>query len=275
MIGIGGGSPLDAAKAAALLMANPGLPGIELYNRSRKLAGLPVAAVPTTCGTGSEVTPYSILTLPEEETKRSIASLLFPSYAFADPSYLVSAPLSLLRHTAADALCHCAESLINSRASEYSRMLALQGLRFFSQAKHALCSGVLSLKELSDLMTASTLAGMAITHTGTSLPHALGYYLTYHCGQPHGAATGTFLHAYIAACPDSNTVEQLLNAAGLSSLEDAKLLLTLLAGKPSLPQEEAKKCIQTVLSNPSKLSQCPYPVDESILEALVLQSLEI
>ena len=77
VIGIGGGSPMDASKAIALLAANPGETE-EIFYESRKLPHLPVACVPTTCGTGSEVTPYAILTRHKLRTKKSISHRLFP-----------------------------------------------------------------------------------------------------------------------------------------------------------------------------------------------------
>ena len=99
LIGIGGGSPLDAAKAIGLLMANPDKDESCLY-QAQDLSHLPVAAIPTTCGTGSEATPVSVLTNHQMKVKKSIPYKIFPALALVDGKYLASAKKSLIVNTA-------------------------------------------------------------------------------------------------------------------------------------------------------------------------------
>ena len=105
VIGIGGGSPMDAAKAAALMIAQPGKDASYLYEKGEDTA-LPVVEVPTTCGTGSEATPYAILTVHERQIKSSLPHKIFPAYALVDGKYLLGIGKETLIDTAIDALGH-------------------------------------------------------------------------------------------------------------------------------------------------------------------------
>ena len=115
VIGIGGGSPMDASKSIALLMKHPEETADFLYARGDG-DSFPVAAVPTTCGTGSEATPWSILTRHELKIKQGIARPVFPSLACATPAIWPSPLIPFWSPTAIDAFSHCVESYINANA---------------------------------------------------------------------------------------------------------------------------------------------------------------
>lgn len=264
VIGIGGGSPMDASKSIALLMKHPEETADFLYARGDG-DSFPVAAVPTTCGTGSEATPWSILTRHELKIKQGIARPVFPSLALCDPGYLAFAPHSVLVSTAIDAFSHCVESYINANATPYSRMLCLQSLRLWGEAKGALAGNrAPSPQDLSNLMCASTLAGMAISHTSTSLPHGLSYYLTYDDSIPHGLAVGVFQVPYLAAA-GSQAAAPLLTAAGFADLGALAAFLTPLT-KQDIPQATRERAIRGMMGNESKLKNCPFAVSEKLLE---------
>ena len=264
VIGVGGGSPMDAAKAIALLMKHPDQPSGFLYTKGSG-DSLPMAAVPTTCGTGSEATPWAILTRHELKIKQGISRPVFPALALCDPGYLAFAPHSVLVSTAIDAFSHCAESYLNANATLYSRMLCMQSLRLWGKAKGVLSGErIPSPQDLSDLMCASTLAGMAISHTGTSLPHGLSYYLTYDDNVPHGLATGVFQVPYLAFAGPKATVP-LLQAAGFEDLEALSAFLKPLT-EQNIPLATRRRAIQGMLKNGNKLKNCPFAVDEKILE---------
>lgn len=265
VIGIGGGSPLDAAKAIAFLLAHPGKPAEILYQPGDG-SHLPLAAVATTCGTGSEATPWAILTRHELRTKQSISHKIFPDLALCDPTYLTCAPRSVIVSTAVDALGHCIESYLNTNATVYTRMLCLQslslwrsGIGFLSGKEEA------SIETLSDLMNASTLAGMAISHTGTSLPHGLSYYLTYEENIPHGLAVGVFLAPYLKAAGPAQTAP-ILDALKLPDLKQLAEMLQALCPL-SVSSSTRQRAISGLLANPGKLNNCPFPVSETELEA--------
>lgn len=137
VVGIGGGSAMDAAKAIALMMRHPEEGADYLYG-SRDASRVPLILVPTTCGTGSEVTPVSVLTLPERRTKASTPHPLFADAALIDGRYLAFAPEKVIRNTAIDALGHLFESYLNADATDYSRMCVDAGLKIWSRSRDVL-----------------------------------------------------------------------------------------------------------------------------------------
>ena len=129
IVAIGGGSPMDAGKAIALLAAQDVAPE-DLFSGNYQHKVLPTVFVPTTAGTGSEVTQYSILTDDAAQSKTSISSpLIFPALAFEDAKYTERLPVRTTVYTAVDALSHLAEGMLSSRASPLSDTLAETGTR--------------------------------------------------------------------------------------------------------------------------------------------------
>ena len=129
IVAVGGGSPMDAAKAIAMLAKQSvGEEGVFAHAITSDV--LPMIHVPTTAGTGSEVTPYAILTNDAKQTKTSIASpSLFPKIAFLDARYMKQLPLSTTVNTAVDAISHAAEGMLSVRAGAMSDAIARQSLR--------------------------------------------------------------------------------------------------------------------------------------------------
>ncbi|MDR2468403.1 MAG: iron-containing alcohol dehydrogenase [Spirochaetaceae bacterium] len=196
IIAIGGGSPLDAGKAAALLAVED-TPPEELFTTPPRRA-LPIAAVPTTAGTGSEVTPVAVLTNHAERTKTSIsAPVLFPRLAFLDARYTNSLSRATAVNTAIDALTHAAEGMLSVRASAFSDTLAKASLGMIADCADALSRGDFDGAVREKLLFASTLAGMVIANTGTTAVHSAGYSLTYFKHIDHGRANGLLFSAYL------------------------------------------------------------------------------
>lgn len=198
VIGIGGGSALDAAKAAAVFAANPALDEERFYQKQWSSAPLPILLVGTTAGTGSEVTKVSVLT-DSCGRKHSIHDdRLFAAAAFGDPRYTASLSRPVTLSTGIDVLSHCAESWFNRNADEISRAFAVRGIRLlYAPLRRAAEGGELDLTRREELYNASILGGLAICGTGTCFPHTLGYYLTENYGVPHGFASARFLPALL------------------------------------------------------------------------------
>jgi alcohol dehydrogenase len=267
VIGIGGGSPLDAAKAAALMLAHPERDWHYLYETADS-AALPVAAVPTTCGTGSEVTGVAVLTRHDLGTKVSMTHRVFPVLALVDGKYLLTAPQKILIHTAVDALAHLIESVINTHADAYSDMTAFAGLRGWNECRPYL-SGEKALTEQAaqQLMYVSTLAGMSIAQTGTSIPHALSYILTAQGGISHGAAVGVFLANFVQYA-EAGRRDAVLRAAGFP---DAEALHRTLSAWLSVDADRTltERAAESVLRNPAKLKTCPYPINAQMMQQII------
>jgi len=227
VVAIGGGSPLDAAKVMAVLAKNDKDP-MALYSEGWGNGALPVVAVPTTAGTGSEVTPYAVLTIERDQTKRGLGGYdMFPQVALLDPRYTESLSPDITIDTAVDALSHLVEGYLSLRANVVASGLALQGMRIWGRCLPALRSRLFDRTVRAELMVASTLGGMTIAQTGTTVVHAMGYPLTYFHGVPHGQANGLLFAAYLKyvhqAAPQK--VGEVLSALGLTSLLEFEQLM--------------------------------------------------
>lgn len=233
IVGIGGGSPLDAAKAIAAFAANPGLSQDQLFTAQRKKA-LPVLAVNTTAGTGSEVTPYSILTVPEIGNKRSLSGNdLYARIAFLDPAYTLSLPLSQTMSTAVDALCHAVEGYFMKKANPVSDALAEKCIPALCSGIRSALAGDLGYTVREELLYASTLAGIVISRTGTGFVHSTGYMLTYHNGVPHGNANAYFIADFVDFM-GKTAPERAKRIYALCGVENAGGLYSLVSSCPEM-----------------------------------------
>ena len=268
VVGIGGGSPLDAAKAIALMLAHPDWGEEKLYEKGPDSRRLPLVCIPTTCGTGSELTGVAVLTRRARGLKGSIPYSLFPDLALVDGKYLAYAPKRLIANTATDALAHLIEAYANRRADDYSRMLVDEGLAVWAENKDFLLGEEeASPRRYDRLMLASSLAGMSIAQSGTTLPHGLSYQLTLEGGIPHGAAVGYFQAAYLEAC-DRKTRDHLLEMAGFESPEELDDFFRKICRWPEVSQELLEDCLAAVKKTPAKLDLCPFDVNEEVLRRI-------
>lgn len=195
ILGIGGGSPLDAAKCIAVLAANPGLTQQQLYAFDWANAPLKIVAVGTTAGTGSEVTKVSVITTPDGRKKSFHHEKIFPALALGDPTYTMSLSPEFTCSTMVDTLAHCAESFFSRSANDLSRCYAVEGIRillpeFWKIAENG-CEN-LDYDSREKLYCASIYGGLSINVTGTCFPHTMGYLLTEAYGIPHGTACAVF-----------------------------------------------------------------------------------
>lgn len=232
IIGIGGGSPMDAAKAIAILTANE-LDDTVLFSGPYPHPVLPIVAVPTTAGTGSEVTQYSILTDDRQETKTSIANeVIFPKIAFLDASYTEGLPPHVTIHTAIDALSHAIEGYLSIKSNKMSDILAAESMTILGRYLKVLGSQV-NFAVRQELLYGSMLAGIVIAHTGTTALHSMGYSLTYFKDIDHGRANGLLLYEYLKfiAVQHNSIVADIVKLLGMDNLEELKVCLDQLLGK--------------------------------------------
>ena len=268
VIGVGGGSPLDAAKAIAVMIKNQTSTWELMFDGKTVPEHLPVAAVPTTCGTGSEVTAVSVLTRHDVRTKMPMIHKVFPVVALCDGKYLSGAPKEVIRRTAVDALGHMIESYINSKATPFNRMCVDAGFALWKKCKDYLSdSSSISPEVATDLLEASTFAGMAIAQTGTSIPHGLSYTLTYEAGIPHGTAVGLFQSGYLRHA-DEQERKHVLDAIGFGDSKELGDFITKIC-PVSVSRELLEKAVESLLMNPSKLANCPYKADKAVLMDII------
>ena len=198
VIGIGGGSAMDSAKAVAAFAANPTAAPEDLFTPGKLTSHpLPIVLIPTTAGTGSEANPYSVLTLPDGRHKKTYSGRgAWAKVAFLDPAYTESVSRDSTISTALDAMAHAMESYLSPKSDALSHMLALYAGREIWDV----------ISEYPDTFTpemrdrlsyAACAAGAAISITGTGFPHPLGYSITLLDGIPHGRACAAFYGDYI------------------------------------------------------------------------------
>ena len=270
IIGIGGGSPLDASKAIAVLAANDMVVD-ELFKNDFTKA-LPIVAIPTTSGTGSEVTPYSVLLSKAKETKLSFGNkYTFARYALLDPTYTFSLGPDSTTFTAIDAFTHCFEGFLAKRSTTLSDALALDGIKKFGECIPALISLKYTDEVREKLMYVSMLGGMVISHTGVTIAHGMGYCYTFFHGIPHGQANGLLMKEYVEYNYEvvSDKIDTVINVMGLKSKEDFYgVMETLVGTAPSLNDEQIDKYTELTLLQKGSIANTPNNLNKAKLHSL-------
>jgi alcohol dehydrogenase class IV len=177
VLGVGGGSSLDVAKAVAVEARHPGTAWDYLFFRETQPTEktLPVIAVTTTSGTGSHVTQVSVITNPKEKSKSALYHpRLFPKTSLVDPELVVTAPPRVTATTGFDVFAHAFESFINPGGSAYTDLLAVEALRIAIRFLPAAVNDGADMTARTSMAWADTLAGLAIANAGVTLPHGIG-----------------------------------------------------------------------------------------------------
>ncbi len=194
VLAVGGGSAMDVGKAVALLAVHPG--PIGAYEGVGKVPGpvAPLVCVPTTAGTGSEVTVFSVITDRARKFKMPIGSThLLPRYAVCDPELTVSMPQPLTAATGMDALTHAIECYTNTVYHPIPKALALEAIRLIGGALRRAYANGADLDARTQMLLASTLAAMAFTRTRLGNVHAMSHPVGAHFDVPHGVANAVLL----------------------------------------------------------------------------------
>lgn len=194
LIGVGGGSVLDTTKILAVLETNNNSIKEILGTDLVKYPGIPTVLIPTTAGTGSEVTPNAIVTLPEEQLKIGMVSrYLLPKLVIVDPSLTIGLPKSVTASTGMDAFIHSLESYISNKANPISDMFALRSIKLISSSIVEAYQNGGSIRARENMILGSLYGGMALTAAGTAAVHALAYPLGGKFKIAHGVANSMLL----------------------------------------------------------------------------------
>ena len=198
VIAVGGGSAIDAAKAIALLATHEGDPldYMEVIGAGRSFEhpGLPMIAVPTTAGTGSEVTRNAVLASPEHRLKASLRSpWMLPRIALVDPELTFGAPPDVTARSGFDALSQLVEPYLSARAHPLTDGLCREGLPRAARSLPRLGSGTEDADARTDLSLAATLSGMALANAGLGIVHGLASALGSLLSAPHGGLCARLL----------------------------------------------------------------------------------
>jgi alcohol dehydrogenase class IV len=229
VLGIGGGSSMDAAKAIAVEATHPGTSWDYLFFRPTQPTEktLPVVAVSTTSGTGSQVTQVAVVTNTAEKTKSAIYnSIVYPRVCIVDPELMLSLPTHVTACTGFDVFCHAFESYIHVGGTPYTDVLALEAMRLVAENLPVVVADGTNRKAREAMAWADTLAGLCIANAGVTLPHGIGMTIGGQCPQvAHGEALAVVYpeftrFTYASATEKFAAMGRILNPA-LSTLDDA------------------------------------------------------
>lgn len=174
IIGIGGGSIMDCAKAIAFLAVNTGDINDYIYNRQKSENALPLILIPTTCGTGSEGNGFAVLTNPENGDKKSLRyNAIIPKASIVDPECMMTMPKKVLASVGFDALCHCMEAYTSKNAQPFTDALCEYAMRLTAENLVRVYKGQGDTPAWEKLTLASTIGGMVINTAGVTLAHGM------------------------------------------------------------------------------------------------------
>ena len=196
IIAVGGGSVIDTAKAVAVIANNPDnydVVSLEGVDKSKN-PPMPIIAVPTTAGTGSETTMDYVITNTEQKRKMAcMDSMVVPVVAILDTDIMASLPLKMTAATAMDALTHAVESYLSKGAFDFSEMLSLKAVSLISANFLKVIKNLNDLDARKALAMAQYMAGMGFTNVGLGIVHSMAHPLSAFYDVPHGVANALIL----------------------------------------------------------------------------------
>jgi alcohol dehydrogenase class IV len=204
VIGQGGGSAIDAAKAIAGLLANGGSASdyMEVVGKGKKITkpAVPWIAIPTTAGTGAEVTRNAVIGWPEKKFKASIRSeLLLARVALIDPELAIDVPKEVTARSGMDALCQCIEAYVSSGANPMTDALAVKGVELAGRFLSRAYENGHDIEAREGMALAALFSGMALANAGLGAVHGFAAPLGANFPVPHGTVCGVLLPHVIAA----------------------------------------------------------------------------
>jgi len=290
LLAVGGGSPMDFAKAISIILTHGGTMGDYLGEGSVPGPVLPVVCVPTTSGTGSQNTQTTVFTI--EGVKRGVSSeFIRPVASVVDPELTVNLPPEVTQNAGYDALMHACESFLTLPCSQvadrpilyqgsnpFSRALSLEAFRSIWASYRRAVSDGRDREARVGMSVGSHLAGLAFSHSGLGVVHALASALGGMVDAPHGvclaACTEIGLRYNLEACKETFSVLARVMGevdGGTAPFLDRMLLLIGELGFPKRPselgigKEDAKKLYENVLIQTRRIKTNPRPLDDELL----------
>ena len=200
VVGVGGGSAMDAAKAAAGLAAEAEPTAVFLHEGKEARPGLPLIAVPTTSGSGAEVTPNAVITDPVSDTKQSIRNGSFlGAVAIADPELTLSCPPRVSAHSGADALTQAIEAFVSLNATPLTDALSLEAARLMWENLERVYVHGGDMEARTACSYGSLLAGIALSNARLGAVHGMAHPVGVRLAAPHGLVSGVLLPEVVRA----------------------------------------------------------------------------
>ena len=274
VLAVGGGSPIDTAKAICMLQTNEGSVRDYLFGGTKTVTNpiMPLICIPTTAGTGSEMTAASVITNNQDKTKVSVThEYLIPKYALIDPMVQMGCPPFITATTGMDALTHAIEAYISNRANPISDAMGMQAIKMIGKSiRRAVGAGAFDMEARSNMAIAATIAGVAFMNGGLGVVHGIGQTLGAFVHIPHGVAM-TLLLPY---CMERTCVgnmekfKEIAIALG-KNVEGMDLRDAAFAAVDAVFEmaEDLKVPMKLSELDPAR-RQCSEPVTEAIFEAV-------
>jgi alcohol dehydrogenase len=294
VIGIGGGSTMDVAKAIAALTKNEGKAVDYIGLNKVPKAGLPTIMVPTTSGTGSETTFTAVFTMRDTKTKGGINSpFLYPHTAVLDPELTLGLPPFPTAYTGMDALIHAIESFTSLKAHPMSEAISLRAIELISDNLRGAVFNGSDIDYRENMMMGSYMAGLGLAMAGVTAVHALSYPMGSLFGIPHGVANACLL-PYVLEYNYPGNIEKFCQVSlamgqdeeGLSSRELASLAaeaaydLAEDVGTPlslkelNIPEDAIPELVKGAMKIAVPIMNNPRPMTPEIAEDIYRQAFE-
>lgn len=255
VVSVGGGSSLDTAKAVALL-SRQDAPDEELFSTAFTEDVLPIIAVPTTSGTGSEVTPYAMITDSKRGTKNNLKQqTFFSKFAFVDPRYTMTMPRSVAVNTSIDAMTHAMESIFAKTTNPLVQAIAYESIGTMAKAFPKMLKNALTAEDHENMALASVMAGMVVSQTRTTILHGASYPLTSHKHIAHGRAMALIIANYMrfTAKYEPDVIDRLMRTMNMKDLDEFCRTMGTLVGdikeEERLTPEEIEKFTEEVMAS--------------------------
>jgi alcohol dehydrogenase class IV len=263
VVAFGGGSVLDTGKAVAALVTNAGDPleYLEVIGKGQPLtnAPVPLVAIPTTSGTGSEVTRNAVLASPQHRVKVSLRSpLMLPRVALVDPELTLSVPPSVTAQTGLDALTQVIEPFVSIRANPLTDALCREGMRLAARSLGLAYARGDSLDARADMSFASLCGGLALANAGLGAVHGFAGPLGGMFHAPHGAICGTLL-PHVADANIRALRRRLPQSEALARYDEVARILT---GSASAAAEDGVAWLESLCTDLKVCSLALYGVSE-------------
>jgi alcohol dehydrogenase class IV len=273
VISIGGGSAIDAGKAIAAIATNDGEPleFLEVVGKGRAIAvpPLPFIAVPTTAGTGSEVTRNAVLGSTEHGVKASLRSpLMLPRVAVVDPELTYSLPASVTASTGLDALTQLIEPFVSARANPMVDAICVDGIRRVAGALHRVYHDGMDRDARRDMSLGSLFGGLALANAGLGVVHGFAAPLGGSFKAPHGALCAAVLPHGMAA----NVAALRARAPQHPALERYAVIARLLTGQPDANAEDGIEWVRALCAGLNVPALRAWGVNEADLAGVVEKS---
>ena len=290
IVALGGGSCIDSAKAIArIMLQEPGYSVEDILKAQKNgisFESVPVIAIPTTTGTGSEVTPFSTIWDYDKKKKFSILGPdVFPEWALVFPELSLKAPQHVMIASALDALSHSFESVWNKNANSQTNLDSITALKYLVPTLSNMSFEKPSTSDISNLAKGSLHAGLAISQTKTSIAHSISYPLTATYGLSHGLACSFTLASIIdyALIQNFKSLRNILANEDINLLSSYSDFFSKLFGKSGaskifrekIPEARMIKELLPEMIYTERISNFALPINGKLLDSIISESLKI